>query len=357
MDLANLGWGPAFEESFGIHRTNGYVAGRVALEGKQAYVVVGEFGDRPCSISGKLSHGIAKRSQLPKVGDWVALQLEPGDNRGTIHAVLTRQTKMTRKVPGRRVEEQVLATNVDTAFVVLAMDQSFNLRRLERFLLMIHEGGIQPVVVLNKADLAKDAEEYTLAARQVVGTTPVLEASARTGRGMHELRKWLRPRQTAVFVGTSGVGKSSLINKLYGEEIQATLEVRETDAKGRHSTTWRELICLPNGSLVIDTPGMREFHMWIAEGGLDETFPDIVELGIQCKFTNCGHVTEKGCAVLAAVSEGRFPKERYDSYQKLRKELDYLAVENRKHTYYRRAEKRRLEEDQGRRNVRWEEEA
>jgi len=240
---------------------------------------------------------------------------------------------LARKLAGREVAEQVLAANLDTAMVVQSLDATFNLRRLERFLVMAHEGGARPVVVLNKADLGEQVAERARAAVRSAGAVPVIVASARTGQGLEELRAWVRPGETVALVGTSGVGKSSLINRLYGEDIQATLEVRARDAKGRHTTTWRELIVLPSGGLVIDTPGMREFHMWVADEGLEETFPDIAELAAGCRFRDCRHASEAPCAVKDAVASGKLDRGRYESYLKLQRELAYLSEERRQHTY------------------------
>jgi ribosome biogenesis GTPase len=206
---------------------------------------------------------------------------------------------------------------------------------------MVREGGAQPVILLNKADLVNRAMEQEAETRAVAGHAAVLTVSALTGRGMDQVRSYIRAGKTVVFVGSSGVGKSSLINRLYGEEIQATIEVRETDAKGRHTTTWRELILLPGGGLVIDTPGMREFHMWTAEEGLQEAFPDLEELALRCHFRSCTHTNEKRCALREAVAAGNLESKRLENYLKLKREVNYLAEERRQHTYDARRRPRR----------------
>jgi ribosome biogenesis GTPase len=333
MDLATLGWNAWFEERFAGHRAAGLVPARVATEDKHAYTVVGDAGEWAAVVAGKLLHQSRGNADLPKVGDWVAVAPQPGEPKAVIRAVLPRRTQLVRKVTGREVEEQVLAANVDTVFVTLALDATFNLRRLERFLVMVLEGGARPVVVLNKADVCDDPEACVAAARRAAGDAPVLVVSARTRKGIGQLREFIRPGETVVFIGTSGVGKSSLINRLYGEEIQATIEVREADAKGRHTTTWRELIPLPGGGLVIDTPGMREFHMWAAEDGISEAFPELLELAQTCRFRDCTHVNEPGCAVRAAAESGQLSRERYESFLKLQREAAFLAEERRQHTY------------------------
>lgn len=333
VDLADIGWNAEWEALFAPHRDAGCHPGRVALEDKHSFSVVTAHGEVPARIAGRLQHESPGPEHLPKVGDWVALRHKAGDTRAVIHQVLPRRTSLTRKLAGREAAPQVLATNIDIAFVVQALDATFNPRRLERFLVMVHEGGAQGVVVLNKIDLEDHVPERIAAAHAAAGQTPVIAVSAKTRKGLGELRRFVAPGRTCVLVGTSGVGKSSLINRLYGEAVQATLEVREQDSKGRHSTTWRELILLPGGGLVIDTPGMREFHMWLADGGLDEAFPDIAELSLRCHFRACSHTKEARCAVRDAIHQGHLAAERFASFQKLKHELDYLAEERREHTY------------------------
>jgi ribosome biogenesis GTPase len=331
MDLRELGWDERREADFAAFRARGWEPARVVNEDKLAYLVVCASGDLPATITGRMRHLHEDNAELPKVGDWVAIAVVPGESKALIHEVTPRRTQITRKVTGRESEAQVLVTNVDVAFVVQAMDETFNARRIERFLVMVHEGGAQPVVVLNKLDLCAKPERLIKTARDIAGDTPVLAVCAKTGKGTGLLRELLGTGRTAVLIGTSGVGKSSLINRLVGEATQPTLEVRERDSKGRHSTTWREMIMCPKGGLVIDTPGMREFHMWTADEGLDETFPDIAALGAACKFRDCTHENEPGCAVSAAVAAGTVPKGRYASFQKLRRELATVEKEKRVH--------------------------
>ena len=332
VELRHLGWDENWEASFAPHRSAGLEPGRVALEDKHAFVVVTTRGEVPARVAGRLLHR-SDSATLPKVGDWVGLSHKTGDTRAVVQEVLPRRTSLFRKVPGRQTVPQVLAANMDVAFIVQALDLTFNPRRLERFLVMVHEGGSQAVVILNKADLDDQVAPRLAAARALAADSPVLIVSARTRRGIGELRRFLPSGRTGVFVGTSGVGKSSLINQLCGEEVQPTLEVREHDGKGRHSTTWRELILLPEGGLVIDTPGMREFHMWLADGGLDEAFPEIADLALTCHFRACSHTREPRCAVQAALTAGTLSQDRFASFLKLRHELEYLAQERREHTY------------------------
>lgn len=333
IDLATLGWSPFFADAFADVRVPGVVPARVATEDKHFYTVVGAEGDVIAVISGKLHHRRRSDSALPKVGDWVAIERQPGEKKAIIHAVLPRRTTLTRKVTGREIVEQVLATNLDTAFIVQALDPTFNLRRLERFLVMVHEGGARPVVILNKADLCDDLAARVSETRAAAGDATVITVSARTRKGIGQLREFIRAGETVAFIGTSGVGKSSLINRLNGEATQPTIEVRASDSKGRHSTTWRELIPLPGGGLVIDTPGMREFHMWVAGEGLDVAFPDLVAIAAGCRFRDCKHENEPGCAVKAAVAAGTVTTERHGSFLKLQRELAFIAEERKQHTY------------------------
>ncbi len=332
VDLYDLGWNPHWDSAFAPFLAEKLFPGRVALEDKNAYIVVAATGETQARVAGRLLHGTSP-DRFPKVGDWVALSHKPTDSRAVIQAVLPRRTSFARKIPGREAAPQILATNIDVAFIVQALDETFNPRRLERFLVMAHEGGAQAVVVLNKADLCDEREQRLAETRAAAGSAPILLVSGRTRLGIGELRRYLAPGRSCVFVGTSGAGKSTLINRLHGQAIQPTLEVREQDGKGRHSTTWRELILLPGGGLVIDTPGMREFHLWVAEGGLDEAFPDVAALAVQCHFRACSHTGEKRCAVQAALADGSLPAQRFASFQKLRQELDNLAKERREHTY------------------------
>lgn len=341
MDLAALGWSSDWESSLADRRPGSGVPGRVVVEDKHAYVVATATGTHPAVVPGKMLHRSASPSELPKVGDWVVLRTGPQGSQSLIERVLPRRTQLVRKEAGRRVEPQVLAANVDLAFIVMALDRSYNLRRLERFLVMAREGGVVPIIVLNKADLASDrGSARELEARHVARGAEVVVVSARTGQGMKTLERFLVAGRSVAFIGTSGVGKSSLINRLYGQDIQATLEVRETDAKGRHATTWRELIVLPRGGVVIDTPGMREFHMWLGQEGLEEAFPDVEALAVQCHFRSCNHTKEPRCAVLAAVAQGDLSRTRYESYLKLKHELQFLAAERQHHTFQGRRTRR-----------------
>lgn len=321
VSLESLGWNDSLLEHLrGLDRPN-LEPGRVAVEDKHHYVVLTTEGPLTGKVSGKLLHETDSPADLPKVGDWVAFVAHRDEDKAVIHGVLPRRTRLSRKMAGRTTDEQVLVANVDIAFVVQGLDRPFNPALLQRHLVMAREGGVKPVVVLNKADLCRDVLGQLAIAEKAAADAPVIAVSAKTGRAIDSLTQLIRPTETVVFVGPSGAGKSSLINRIYGDELLATTEVRDSDAKGRHTTSWRELIVLPNGGLVIDTPGMREFHLWLAEQGATESFPDIEALAVACRFRDCGHETEKNCAVLAAVAAGELPRKRLDDYHKLQREL------------------------------------
>ena len=262
-------------------------------------------------------------AELPVVGDWVVVAPRPDDSSGTITAVLPRHTKFSRKTAWQAAEEQVLAANVDVAFLVTSLNEDLNLRRLERYLILAWESGARPVVVLTKADLHPAPELAVAEVATIAGGVPIQVISSLTGDGLDEVRAMLGPGSTAVLLGSSGVGKSTLVNTLAGEELLATQELR-SDGKGRHTTTHRELVQLPTGGLVIDTPGIRELQLWVADEGIDEAFEDITELFTRCRFSDCAHDREPGCAVHAALDDGTLTAERWDSYLKLQRELEHL---------------------------------
>src|SRR6516165_2256651 len=326
MGLSKLGWNPSREEQFAPYRAKGLAPARVAVEDKLHYRVWTADAELVAQITGKIIHEArGNHSKLPKVGDWVAVKILPTEEKAVIHAVLPRTTQITRKNSGRDTTAQVLATNLETIFLVFAADISFNAARLERMLVMAHDSGARPVVVLNKIDLCEDLDALLAEAHRIAKDVPVFPVCAITGRGMKKLSAEIKPGDTVAFIGTSGVGKSSLINRLFGDELMPTVEVREQDAKGRHTTTWREMIFLPKGGVVIDTPGMREFHLWdLAGSGTRETFPEFEELALRCHFRDCTHTREKDCAVLAELNAGKIPRDRYESFVKLQRELAYL---------------------------------
>jgi ribosome biogenesis GTPase / thiamine phosphate phosphatase len=326
MSLTKLGWNAERDIQFAPYLAKGFIPARVAVEDKHFYRVWTAEAELSAQITGKLMHEArSDHSQLPKVGDWVAVKLVPNEEKAMIQAILPRRTQITRKTSGRNTAAQILATNIETVFLVTAADPTFNAARLERMLVMGHESGARPVILLNKIDLCDDIDAKLAEATRVAGDALVLAVCALTGRGIKKLAAQIKAGDTVAFIGTSGVGKSSLINQLYGEDLMPTIEVREQDSKGRHTTSWREMICLPKGGVVIDTPGMREFHLWGASEGTKETFPEIEALAASCHFRDCTHTKEKNCAVLAALAAGTLSRDRHDSFVKLQLEISYLC--------------------------------
>lgn len=339
MRLEELGW-----ERRGAPLPSlaaGEVVGRVAVEHRSCYVVYSEAGELAAEVAGKLRHEAeeGRPPGLPAVGDWVVLRRPGGAGRSTIQAVLPRHSLFSRKVAGRRVAEQVLAANVDVVFLITALTRDLNPRRLERYLTLAAASGAEPVVVLTKADLCEDLPAATARMAPVAGTAPLHVVSAVTGQGMAELADYFTGQRTAALLGSSGVGKSTLINRLLGREVQAVQEVRD-DGKGRHTTTRRELLLRPGGGLVLDTPGLRELHLWEGEAGVQAAFAEVEDLAGQCRFRDCTHRSEPGCAVLAAVAAGTLPAERLQSYHKLTNEARHLEARQDPQV---RAERRRQE--------------
>ncbi len=338
--LEKIGWQPFFEEEFHTFREKGLDVARVSVESRKFFTVYTMYGEYLAEASGKLLYEATSAAELPKVGDWVVVSLFPSEKKAIIHHVLARKSKLSRKDPGKGTAEQVIATNLEVVFIVQSLDHNFNLRRLERYLAMVSEGNIKPVVLLNKADLCDAVEEKVNSVKQVASHAVVRSISAKINYGIEELREFIKDGETGAFIGSSGVGKSTIINRLIGSDILAVNETREQDSRGRHTTSRRELIVLPNGGLLIDTPGMKELHLWETNEGVDEVFDDIENTASGCYFSNCTHINEIKCAVLAAVQNGEISPERYQSYLKLEQEAIYLAS-----SYL---ERRRNEEKTGR---------
>ena len=322
--LQDLGWNDQLATEFEPHSAAGLTPGRVVVQHRGVYVVLTEAGELRAGAAGRLSHEAGGSGDLPAVGDWVAVAARPAEGTGTIQAVLPRRTKFSRKVAWAAAEEQVLAANVDTVFLLTSLNEDLNLRRLERYLTLAWESGAQPVIVLTKTDVAADVEQRLLEVEAIAFGVPVHAISSLTGDGLDVIRSYLEPGRTAALLGSSGVGKSTLVNTLAGQELLAVREIRESDGEGRHTTTHRQLVLLPGGGLVLDTPGMRELQLWESSEGLGETFADVEELAARCRFNECAHRSEPGCAVQAALEDGSLDFGRWTSYQKLQRELAHL---------------------------------
>lgn len=321
-----LGWDAGWAETFEPFAARGHRPARVVAVHRETSVVRDGAGDRQAQVSGSFRFGALVASDYPTVGDWVAL-----DEDGVIAAVLPRRSVFKRMAAdgSRRTagldDEQVMASNVDVALLVAGLDNDFNLRRIERYLAVAWSSGVTPVVVLNKADLADDVDGRLVAVDAIAPGVATVPVSARTGDGLDVLRTHLRPGITAAILGSSGVGKSTLVNALLGEDRQQTAEVRESDSRGRHTTTHRELFELPGGALLVDTPGIRALEVLGAEEGVDTAFDDVADIAASCRFSNCGHDGEPGCAIQTALAEGSLSEERLASHRKLERELARAA--------------------------------
>lgn len=324
MDLTALGWGPSLTEAFAAHAAQGLTPGRVALEHTHIYRVLTAEGEWLARVSGRLRHQAGHRSDFPAVGDWVAVEPRP-DGEARIRAVLPRFSRFSRRSAGDVTEEQIVAANINTVFIVGGLDQDFNPRRIERYLLVAWESGAAPVVVLNKADLVDDPARFVAEVSGTAPGVPVHAVSCRDAESLAPIHRYLAHGQTAALLGSSGVGKSTIVNQLIGRELIRTREVREWDSRGRHTSTVRQLVLLPEGGVLIDTPGMRELQLWETGEALSGAFGDIDDLSAGCRFRDCRHGNEPGCAVRAAAEAGTLPAGRFASYQKLRDEQEFQS--------------------------------
>jgi ribosome biogenesis GTPase len=321
LTLEDLGWNEFFAAAFAPHAGQGLVPARVIRESRGVYGVATGDLDLSAAASGRLWHGEDGGGQ-PAVGDWVALRLPTlPEEPGLIRAILPRKSKFSRKAAGLRTDEQVVASNVDTVFLVTGLDHDFSPRRIERYLAAAWESGANLVLLLNKADLDAALDQHLQEVEGIAMGLPVYAISAKTGAGVEVLAPYLGRGQTVSVLGSSGVGKSTLINRLLGSDTQRIGEVRAGDDRGRHTTTHRELFLLPGGGMILDTPGMRELQLWESDDGLGGVFADIEELADACRFGDCHHSGEPGCAIEKAMASGALSVERLESWRKLQREL------------------------------------
>ncbi|MFE5320359.1 ribosome small subunit-dependent GTPase A [Paenibacillus sp. NPDC056579] len=318
--LEQYGYQPFFAEQ---HKEQ-YDVGRIALEHTHLYRIYSEDGEWLGELSGKYRYEAVTREDYPAVGDWVWMTKLPGERKAIIHGVYSRKSKFSRKVAGQTTEEQIVAANIDRVFLVMALNRDFNVRRLERYLLTAYDSGAMPEIVLTKKDLCDDPDALLREVEAIAFGIPIYTVNSLEENGTDAIADTLRPGETIALMGSSGAGKSTLLNSLYGEQRQKTGGVREGDDRGKHTTTHRELVVLPSGAIIIDTPGMRELQLWEGSGAIDVAFQDIDTLAASCRFSNCGHRKEPGCAIQAALADGSLDRGRFSSYLKLQKELAYM---------------------------------
>lgn len=330
-DLRHLGWSDErdshWNETWGDTGPDGLRPARVASQVRGRLRLLTDHGPYEADVSGRLRYQAIDETELPAVGDWVAAALRPDEGSATVHHVLPRRSALIRRAPADRGRDaQVLATNLDTVWLVTSMNRDFNPRRIERTLALVREGGAEGVVVLSKGDLTDDPASFEARAAEVAPGTAIHRVRALDGEGLDGLRAYLAPGRSVALIGSSGVGKSTLVNALVGREVLATRAIRADDDKGRHTTTHRELLLLPGAGVLIDTPGLRELAIWADdEGGIGSAFPDLEALFASCRFHDCGHGNEPGCAVTAALEDGSLDPARLESFYKLKREADHMA--------------------------------
>ena len=322
--MKQLGWDEFYNEEFDTFIEEGYSVARVFAEHKHIYKLYTEHGEMLSEVSGKLRHETTDGDEFPTVGDFVVVSLRISEKRATIHKVLPRKSKFSRKVAGINTKEQIVASNIDTIFLVNSLNKDFNARRIERYLIIAFESGATPIILLSKADLCEDLEEKLNQTEKVAMGVPIHIISALDKRGMNDLNEYLKPGKTIALLGSSGVGKSTLLNFLAGEMVQETKEVRAYDDKGRHTSTSREMFILDSGAIMIDTPGMRELQLWGGTEGISEAFEDIETIASQCRFSDCMHLKEPGCAIKKAIEDGIIDEKRFKSYSTLQKEITMI---------------------------------
>jgi ribosome biogenesis GTPase / thiamine phosphate phosphatase len=327
--LESYGWNSRFRQAYSPFRERGWIPGRILAHSRGKILAVSETGELWCSLPGSFAQRMEAMGMRYCTGDWIALEPYPDGSGGRIWEILPRITELKRHSAGEMSVSQTLAANIDTVFIVMGLDSNFNPARAERMLVLAWNSGAQPVVLLNKSDLLDDPNPYIKRIEASSPGVPVQAVSAVTGTGMEDIRSCLGNGKTGVFMGSSGVGKSSLLNTLAGTVLRKTQGVRETDGRGRHTTSLRELFLIPGLGCIIDSPGIREVGIGADGNGLDAAFQDVTSeiesLAAKCKFSDCGHQGEPGCAVAAALGDGTLSQERYRSYLKLKREMEFAA--------------------------------
>ena len=322
MSLQDLGFGDWFKDKVDPAKTTEYEIARVIAVNKDNYAIRSETNDVLAELTGKLMFGVKSPLDYPAVGDWVYAQYLDENTFAIIHEILPRKSSLQRKASGKKIDFQLIAVNIDTAFIIQSLDANYNLRRLERYLVMVNEARIHPIVLLSKSDLvpASELEQKLVEIHKLMPSVEIAAFSNISSSGLDTVKALLKPKQTYCLMGSSGVGKTTLLNSLLGNAVFEIQAVREKDSKGRHTTTRRQLIILKNGAMIIDTPGMRELGNISVDSGLNDTFGEIVVIATKCRYNNCTHTLEEGCAVLVAVEDKSIELERYENYVKMNKE-------------------------------------
>jgi len=334
--LERIGYNAWFKDSIDDTRLADHQLARVVSVHKDSYMVTNGDDEVFAELTGRLAYSANSAADLPTTGDWVYVDFYDNGTHAIIHDVVTRKTLIQRKTSGKSIDFQLIAANVDVAFIVQSVDYNFNLSRLERYLVMINESNITPIILLSKCDL-KSKEELNDMVGSVVNIAPdatVIPFSSENGVNIDAIKEYLLSGRTYCLLGSSGVGKTTLLNNILGDALFETKSVSKKDNKGRHTTTSRELIQLECGAMLIDTPGMRELGNMSVDGGIDETFSEIVELSKSCKFSNCMHIKEKGCAILSAINNGNLTDKRYKNYMKMKNESVFNEM-----SYYEKKQK------------------
>ena len=336
INLSDLGWSDFFEKHFQPYQNRGFIPGRVSREHKNLYSILCTHGETVARVAGTYRFRTRSTADYPATGDWVALSMQNITDPAIIHNLLPRRTYLSRKVAWTRTEEQILAANIDIAFLISGMDDEFNIQRIERYITMCYNRNLRPVIILNKQDLCEDIEDRIHEIESIAFDIPVHPISALTNAGIENLRPYLTAGTSAVCLGSSGVGKSTIINRLLGEKRLLVGSISASTNKGKHVTVQRELLPLSSGGLIIDTPGLRELQLWGDEDDVNDAFRDIEQLSRHCRFRDCQHKKEPGCAVKRAIHEGQLKIERYKNYLKLQRELRFLNIRRRQKRDYNR---------------------